>query len=159
MAQTIHGSVARRPAVLVASGPVVCVGLTPVEIKEIVYQAVPYVGMAKVFDFIHATNEVLTERGVDLPLPGHSTTTPENRAGKGVAIEKQIVGCDVVENLYASAPDDQLHIQHYLSANLGTSSTPRGGSVLPATVVAGHPRRTVRQPYRGRDCRWKRSSV
>src|SRR5579862_211150 len=49
------------------------VGVTPVEIKEIVYQAVPYVGMAKVFDFLHATNEVLAERGVQLPLPPQST--------------------------------------------------------------------------------------
>ena len=32
----------------------VTVGVTPVEAKEIVYQAVPYVGMAKVFDFLHA---------------------------------------------------------------------------------------------------------
>src|SRR6266581_9138386 len=61
-------------------GAALTVGVTPVEIKEIVYQAVPYVGMAKVFDFIHATNEVLTERGVPLPLPGQSTTTPETRA-------------------------------------------------------------------------------
>src|SRR5208337_1492771 len=30
------------------------VGVTPVEVKEIVYQSVPYVGIAKVFDFIHA---------------------------------------------------------------------------------------------------------
>ena len=28
----------------------------------------PYAGMGKVFDFLHATNDVLTERGVDLPL-------------------------------------------------------------------------------------------
>src|SRR3954454_24811427 len=58
-------------------GAALTVGVTPVEIKEIVYQAVPYVGMAKVFDFIHATNEVLTERGFALPLPGQSTTNPE----------------------------------------------------------------------------------
>src|SRR5271166_4611838 len=45
-------------------GAALNVGVTPVEVKEIVYQAVPYVGMAKVFDFIHATNEVLTEHGV-----------------------------------------------------------------------------------------------
>ena len=38
-------------------GAALSVGVTPVEVKEIVYQAVPYVGMAKVFDFIHATNE------------------------------------------------------------------------------------------------------
>jgi hypothetical protein len=29
-------------------------GVTPVEAKEIVYHAVPYVGMAKVFDFLDA---------------------------------------------------------------------------------------------------------
>ena len=34
-------------------------GVTPVEAKEVVYQAVPYVGMAKVADFVGITNEVL----------------------------------------------------------------------------------------------------
>jgi 4-carboxymuconolactone decarboxylase len=112
-------------------GAALTVGVTPVEAKEIVYQAVPYVGMAKVFDFIHATNDVLTERGVALPLPGQSTTTPENRAEKGLAIEKQIVGSDVVENLYASAPDDQLHIQRYLSANCFGDHYTRTGIDVP----------------------------
>src|SRR5277367_3186726 len=46
------------------------VGVTSVEVKEIVYQAVPYVGMAKVFDFLHITNEVLRKRGIALPLEG-----------------------------------------------------------------------------------------
>ena len=39
------------------------VGVTPVEVKEIVYQAVPYVGMSKVYDFLLATNEILESRG------------------------------------------------------------------------------------------------
>ena len=46
------------------------VGVTPVEVKEIVYQAVPYVGMAKVYDFIHATNEILESLDIKLPLEG-----------------------------------------------------------------------------------------
>ena len=92
-------------------------GVTPVEVKEVVYQAVPYVGMARVFDFIHTTNDVLTERGIALSLPGQSTTTRANRVEKGLAIEKQIVGKEVVETLYASSPEDQLHIQRFLSAN------------------------------------------
>ena len=107
------------------------VGVTPVEVKEPVYQAVPYVGMAKVFDFIHATNEVLTERGVELPLPGQSTTKPETRAEKGLEVKKQIVGSDVVENLYASAPDDQQHIQRYLSANCFGDHLTRTGIDVP----------------------------
>jgi 4-carboxymuconolactone decarboxylase len=108
-------------------GAALTVGVTPVEVKEIVYQAVPYVGMAKVFDFIHATNDVLTERGIELPLPGQSTTTPETRMEKGLAVQKQIIGGDAVEKLYASSPRDLLHFQHYLSAHcFGDHYTRRG---------------------------------
>jgi 4-carboxymuconolactone decarboxylase len=98
-------------------GAALTVGVTPVEVKEIVYHAVPYVGMAKVFDFIHATNEVLTERGVELPLPGQSTTTPEDRMEKGLAVQNKIVGAEAVEAMYAAAPEDEMHIQRYLSGN------------------------------------------
>jgi 4-carboxymuconolactone decarboxylase len=112
-------------------GAALTVGVTPIEIKEIVYQAVPYVGMAKVFDFIHATNEVLTEQGVTLPLPGQSTTMPETRAEQGLAVQKQIVGSDVAEKLYASAPADQQHIQRALSANCFGDHLTRSGIDVP----------------------------
>jgi 4-carboxymuconolactone decarboxylase len=93
------------------------VGVTPVEVKEVLYLAIPYVGIAKTYDFIQATNDVLTERGVELPLPGQSTTTPETRMERGLAVQKQIIGEDVVEKLYASSPQDQMHIQRLLSAH------------------------------------------
>jgi 4-carboxymuconolactone decarboxylase len=112
-------------------GAALIVGVTPVEIKEIVYQAVPYVGMAKVYDFLHATNEVLAERGVALPLPGQSTTAPESRAEKGLAVMKQIVGSDVVDKLRANAPEDQQHIQGYLRANCFGDNYTRTGIDIP----------------------------
>ncbi len=91
-------------------------GFTPLEVKEIVYQAVPYVGMAKVVDFIHATNEVLEGRGIQLPLEGQSTTTPETRFEKGLALQKPMVGARI-DQMYAESPANQIHIQQYLSAN------------------------------------------
>jgi 4-carboxymuconolactone decarboxylase len=112
-------------------GAAFTVGVTPVEVKEIVYQAVPYVGMVKVFDFLHVTNDVLTERGVELPLPGQSTTTTENRAEKGLAVQKQIIGSDVVEKLHASAPEDGMHIQRYLSAHCFGDHYTRTGIDVP----------------------------
>ena len=51
--------------------------------------------MAKVFDFLLATNEVLKENGVEFPLPAQSTPTPESRAEKGLAMQKQIIGDSV----------------------------------------------------------------
>ena len=112
-------------------GAALIVGVTPVEAKEIVYQAVPYVGMAKVYDFLHATNEVLTERGVKLPLLGQSKTTPETRADKGREVQGQIIGADRVEKLYSSATEDQMHIQRYLSANCFGDHVARGGIDIP----------------------------
>jgi 4-carboxymuconolactone decarboxylase len=106
-------------------------GVTPVELKEVVYQAVPYVGIAKVYDFIHATNEMLLERGVELPLPGQSTTTPDNRMESGLATQTAIIGEDRVKALYASSPPDQSHIQRFLTGNCFGDHLSRGGLDLP----------------------------
>jgi len=102
------------------------VGATPVEIKEIVYQAVPYVGIAKVIDFRYAINEIFRERGIALPLESQSTTTPETRLEKGLAKQKEIFG-DMIDNLYKNSPKDLLHIQHYLSANCFGDYVTRNG--------------------------------
>lgn len=112
-------------------GAALTVGVTPVQAKEIVYQAVPYVGMGKVFDFLHATNEILTARGIALPLEGQSTTTPATREEKGLAVQKQIVGADRIDAMYAAAPADEMHIQRYLSANCFGDHYTRAGLDLP----------------------------
>ncbi|MDP4206854.1 MAG: carboxymuconolactone decarboxylase family protein, partial [Bacteroidota bacterium] len=97
-------------------GAALNVGVTPIECKEILYQAVPYVGIAKVIDFIHITNDVMTQRGIKLPLEGQSTTNHENRFEKGLALQKAIFG-DVIDKLYEQSPKNQLHFQHFLSDN------------------------------------------
>ncbi|MFE5339709.1 carboxymuconolactone decarboxylase family protein [Isoptericola sp. NPDC056578] len=115
----------------VLAGGALRVGVTPVELKEVVYQAVPYVGMGRVFDFLHATNELLTERGVELPLPGQSTTTRATRAERGLAVQKQIIGDEAVDAMYAHAPSDEQHIQRYLSANCFGDHYTRNGIDVP----------------------------
>lgn len=92
------------------------VGVTPIEIKEVVYQSVPYVGISKVIDFINATNEIFIERNISLPLESQSTTTPETRMEKGLEKQREIVG-ERIDDMYKNAPKDLLHIQEYLSAN------------------------------------------
>ncbi|MGA2479775.1 MAG: carboxymuconolactone decarboxylase family protein [Spirochaetia bacterium] len=92
------------------------IGLTPVEAKEIVYQAVPYCGIAKVFDFLHATNEVLESRGVKLPLEGQSTVSAETRHEKGLARQRAIFG-DVIDKMHNETPQDQKHLRRYLTDN------------------------------------------
>jgi 4-carboxymuconolactone decarboxylase len=92
------------------------VGVTPVEVKEILYQSVPYVGISIVVDFIYLTNEIFTDRGITLPLEGQSTTIPETRYEKGLKVQKEIFG-ESIDKMYEKSPKNQLHIQKYLSAN------------------------------------------
>ena len=91
-------------------------GVTPIEVKEIVYQAVPYCGIAVVFEFLHATNEALVQAGVTLPLPGQSTTTPATRMERGLALQKTMFG-ERIDRMREAAPADQHHIQDALSGN------------------------------------------
>src|SRR5208337_4308357 len=97
-------------------GAALNVGLTPVEIKEVLYQSVPYVGVAKAFDFLFATNEALKDRGINLPLQGQATTSPESRYSEGVAVQKAIFG-DAIERMRQQSPKDECHIQDFLAAN------------------------------------------
>ncbi len=49
-------------------------GVTPVEIKEIVYQAVDYLGIGRVYPFIKATNDTFEKLNVKLPDEPRATT-------------------------------------------------------------------------------------
>ena len=112
-------------------GAALTIGVTPAEAREIVYQAVPYAGMGKAFDFLHATNDILSERGVPLPLDGQSTTSSATRTEQGRTIQEQIVGADRVKRMYAAAAGDELHFQQFLSANCFGDHLTRAGIGVP----------------------------
>lgn len=101
-------------------------GITPIEIKEILYQAVAYAGMAKVMDFVGITNEVLLAHGVRLPLEGQAVVSAETRFDKGLALQKSIFG-ERIDQMHKNAPENQKHIQHYLSANCFGDCQTRNG--------------------------------
>ena len=86
-------------------------GVTPVMAKEIVYQAVDYLGIGRVLPFLDITNEVLKARGVALPLEGQATTTMEDRLEKGAQTQADIFGPQMLEAWKAG------HINRWLAAN------------------------------------------
>ncbi len=91
-------------------------GVTPVEIKEIVYQAVDYCGMGRVLPFLKAANEVLEANGVTLPLTPQATTTTENRLEAGVQAQVDIFGGGMRE-FHKSGPEESRHINRWLAEN------------------------------------------
>ncbi|MDE5716895.1 MAG: carboxymuconolactone decarboxylase family protein [Lachnospiraceae bacterium] len=91
-------------------------GVTPIEVKEIVYQAVAYLGIGRVFPFLKITNEVLQEAGISLPLPGQATTTMENRREAGTQAQVDIFG-EHMQDFWKSGPEESRHINRWLAAN------------------------------------------
>lgn len=101
-------------------------GVTPVEGKEIVYQAVAYLGIGRVFPFLHAVNDVLTARGVRLPLEPQAATTTENRLEAGEQAMIDIMG-ESMRGFAQSGPEESRHINRWLTDNcFGDYYTRRG---------------------------------
>lgn len=86
-------------------------GITPVMAKEIIYQAVDYLGIGRVLPFLDIANEILEARGVKLPLEGQATTTMENRLEKGAQAQANIFGPQMLEAWKSG------HINRWLAAN------------------------------------------
>lgn len=101
-------------------------GVTPVEIKEVVYQAVDYCGIGRVYPFLKDANEVLEANGVALPLSAQATITTENRLEAGAQVQVNIFG-DGMRKFYQSGPEESRHINRWLAENcFGDYYTRRG---------------------------------
>lgn len=90
--------------------------VSPIEIKETVYQATAYLGIARVFPFLKATNEIFTSMGIELPISNQSTTTTENRLEKGRQAQIDIFG-DSMKDFYKSGDNEIRHINYWLTDN------------------------------------------
>lgn len=91
------------------------IGVTPVEIKEAIYQCVPYLGFSKTLSVIQQVNEVFKEKNISLPVESQKQVTEDTRFDEGLKVQKSIFG-DVIDQMHTNAPENQKHIQNYLSA-------------------------------------------
>lgn len=67
-------------------------GLTPVEIKEAVYQCAPYTGFPRTVDAVNIVNKVFEKKNIDLPLEKQSTVTQSTIFEKGLTAQTTIFG-------------------------------------------------------------------
>lgn len=74
------------------TGAALNVGVTPIELREAVYQCAPIIGFPKVLNAMTAVNETFTERGIKVPLETQATVTEENRYEKGHEIQYPLYG-------------------------------------------------------------------
>ena len=90
--------------------------VSPISIKEALYQAIPYIGIAKTYDFLEITNKVFIENGIELPLPSQATTTSENRLETGYNIQVNNFTKEFIDNNIDNTPSGQKHIWDFISS-------------------------------------------
>ncbi len=91
--------------------------ISPIAIKEMIYQSTPYVGFAKVRDFLSLCNDVFEKLGIEMPLEPQGTTTEENRKQKGREAQNEIFGEANITKMIESSPKDKAFMNDFLSAN------------------------------------------
>ena len=100
--------------------------LTPVEAREVVYQAVAYLGIGRVRPFFLTLNEILAARGTELPLAPQGTTTLETRRAAGNQKQIDYFGEGMRES-WKTGPAERATINRWLAENCFGDYYTRGG--------------------------------
>ncbi len=88
--------------------------IAPEEVKELLYQSVPYIGFGRAHNFFGVVIKVFDKKGIDLPLENRSNTTSENRRQKGREIQDRYFGAEMIQAMNDNAPEGQKHFNTFL---------------------------------------------
>lgn len=86
-------------------GAALNVGVTPVEVREAVYQCAPFLGFPRTLNAVSVVNEVFVERGIEVPLPAQGTVAESERFDRGRAIQHPLYG-DEIRDTLDDLPED-----------------------------------------------------
>lgn len=78
------------PQLKAHAGAALNVGVTPEELREVIYLTAPFIGFPKMLNAVATVNDALKERGIPLPLEKQGTVTEETRHVTGKAIQDKL---------------------------------------------------------------------
>ena len=78
------------PQLKAHAGAALNVGVTPEELREVMYLTAPFIGFPRMLNAVATVNEVFTERGISLPLEKQGKVTEETRHETGKAIQDKL---------------------------------------------------------------------
>lgn len=88
--------------------------ISPQEVKELLYQSVPYVGFGRAHNFFGVVIKVFDKKCIDSPLPDRSNTDSENRYEKGREIQERYFGAENIEMMRKTTPENQKQFNTFL---------------------------------------------
>ena len=88
--------------------------ITPDQVKELLYQSVPYVGFGRAHNFFGVVIKVFDKKGIELPLANRSNTNTQNRYQKGREVQERYFGSEMIRMMNENTPEDQKHFNRFL---------------------------------------------
>lgn len=106
----------RRIVRAVSSGSLKHVGLRPLQIREMLYQAAAYVGIGRMQPFLEIFDEAVREAQIHLPIVKSGTVNSSTRLSAGEEAQAAVFG-EGMKGFAQSGPEESRHINRWLTAN------------------------------------------
>jgi len=87
------------PQLRAHTGGALATGVTPVQLREAVYQLAPFIGFPRTLNAVSTINAVFTEHGIALPLPEQGTVDDDARYQRGLALQAPLYGTEIKDDL------------------------------------------------------------
>ena len=91
-------------------------GIDPIAIKEVIYQATAYLGIGRTYDFLAATNQIMEQHGIKLPLAPQATTNEKTRFEDGLTKQVELFGSNMAKR-QTDGPVLRRNINRWLADN------------------------------------------
>lgn len=84
--------------------------LDPENVREVVYQCIPYAGVVNVEKALEGMNDTFTERFLNQDIPVQGTTDETTRFARGLDTQVKLFG-DAIKTMHENAAEDVKHIK------------------------------------------------
>lgn len=126
------------PQLKAHAGAALNVGVTPEELREVMYLTAPFIGFPKMLNAVATVNEVLRELGISLPLEKQGTVTEETRHATGKDIQDRLYPGGIASVMEGLPSDMGKQVEQFLTDYFFGEIYSRGAIDLPTRELLGY---------------------
>lgn len=126
------------PQLKAHAGAALNVGVTPEELREVMYLTAPFIGFPKMLNAVGTVNEVFKERGISLPIEKQGTVTENNRHETGKTIQNRLYPGGIASVMEGLPADMGKHVERFLTDYFFGEIYSRGALDLQTRELLGY---------------------
>ena len=126
------------PQLKAHAGAALNVGVTPEELREVMYLTAPFIGFPKMLNAVGTVNEVFKEREISLPIEKQGTVTENNRHETGKTIQNRLYPGGIASAMEGLPADMGKHVERFLTDYFFGEIYSRGALDLQTRELLGY---------------------